>query len=36
MIRSAIQYLEDESWEPVADTPVAHFGVRCLDEVGLG
>jgi hypothetical protein len=22
--------------EPVADTTVAHFGVRCLDEVRLG
>jgi hypothetical protein len=36
MIRSAIQYLEDELWQPVADTTVAHFEVRCLDEVGLG
>ena len=34
--RTAIQYLEDELWEPVADTTVAHFEVLCLDEVGLG
>jgi hypothetical protein len=34
--RTAIQYLEDELWEPVADTTVAHFEVLCLHEVGLG
>jgi hypothetical protein len=34
--RTAIQYLEDELREPVADTAVAHFEVLCLDEVGLG
>jgi hypothetical protein len=34
--RTAIQYLEDESWEPTADTTGAHFEVLCLDEVGLG
>ena len=34
--RTAIQYLEDELWEPVADTTVAHFEVLCVDEVGLG
>jgi hypothetical protein len=34
--RTAIQYLEDELWEPVTDTTVAHFEVLCLDEVGLG
>jgi hypothetical protein len=36
MIRRATQSLEDESRQPVADTTVAHFEVRCLDEVGLG
>jgi hypothetical protein len=36
MITSAIQYLEDELWLPVADTAVAHVEVRCLDDVGLG
>ena len=34
--RTAIQYLEDELREPVADTTVAHFEVLGLDEVGLG
>ena len=34
--RTAIQYLEDDLWEPVADTTGAYFEVMCLDEVGLG
>ena len=33
---TAFQYVDDELWEPVADTTVAQCEVLCRDEVGLG
>ena len=36
LLKTGVADLEDELWEPVADTTVAHFEVLCLDEVGLG